>query len=118
MATNRTATAKWKNLRRRVITTARGRGQNTCPLCHRILHWDTYQQPLSPEVDHIIPVSRGGTDDETNLRVICRHCNGSRGNREDVKTPGGKYITHVEKIGNATVTHFSDGSTGTNLIDW
>jgi 5-methylcytosine-specific restriction endonuclease McrA len=32
-------------------------------------------------VDHIIPVSKGGTNDESNLRWMCRHCNCSRGNR-------------------------------------
>lgn len=34
-------------------------------------------------LDHIIPWSRGGPDMVENLRVLCRSCNSSRGNRED-----------------------------------
>ena len=34
-------------------------------------------------IDHILPVSRGGTNDESNLRVLCSECNIGRGNRYD-----------------------------------
>ena len=33
------------------------------------------------EVDHIIPVSRGGTDDIDNLRTSCFKCNRGKGDR-------------------------------------
>jgi hypothetical protein len=38
-------------------------------------------------VDHRIPVSRGGTDDESNLVTACEDCNRSKGNmsEEDFK---------------------------------
>ncbi|WP_372628302.1 HNH endonuclease [Glutamicibacter halophytocola] len=32
-------------------------------------------------MDHIIPSAMGGTDDESNLWVICRRCNQSKGKR-------------------------------------
>ena len=35
----------------------------------------------SPEIDHIIPVIRGGTDDEINLRRLCKPCNLEKGAR-------------------------------------
>ena len=31
------------------------------------------------EVDHVIPVSRGGTDDLKNLKTSCRECNRGKG---------------------------------------
>jgi 5-methylcytosine-specific restriction protein A len=31
--------------------------------------------------DHIVPLSRGGTNDPSNVRVLCRKCNSSLGNR-------------------------------------
>ena len=40
------------------------------------------KKPKAGSVDHIIPVSKGGTDDESNLRWMCRSCNCARGNRE------------------------------------
>lgn len=33
------------------------------------------------EVDHIVPRSRGGTDDLDNLQTLCRTCNRRKGNR-------------------------------------
>jgi len=31
------------------------------------------------EIDHIIPVIKGGTDDKNNLALLCRKCNRSKG---------------------------------------
>ena len=31
------------------------------------------------EIDHIVPFSQGGPDDETNLQVLCRDCNSDKG---------------------------------------
>lgn len=34
-------------------------------------------------IDHIVPRSKGGTDDPSNLRVLCGYCNSQRCNRTD-----------------------------------
>lgn len=34
-------------------------------------------------IDHIVPIVHGGTDDYTNLRVLCRPCNSSKGPRPE-----------------------------------
>ena len=35
------------------------------------------------EIDHIKPVSRGGTDEISNLQILCKHCNCSKGAKYD-----------------------------------
>jgi hypothetical protein len=44
-------------------------GVDPCAIC------GTYQRPT---VDHIVPRSRGGTDDPANLRPLCVWCNSVR----------------------------------------
>lgn len=34
--------------------------------------------PENLEVDHIVPVSRGGTNEESNLQPLCRSCNSTK----------------------------------------
>jgi 5-methylcytosine-specific restriction endonuclease McrA len=49
----------------RDVVIARDRG--VCQYCGR--------RPRNPTVDHMLPVTRGGTNDETNLVVACKRCN-------------------------------------------
>jgi 5-methylcytosine-specific restriction endonuclease McrA len=32
-----------------------------------------------PEIDHIVPLAKGGTSEERNLQALCRRCNRSKG---------------------------------------
>ena len=51
------------------------RDNYTCCICHN----STYKEPnLLLEVDHIIPVSRGGLTVERNLQTLCWKCNRSK----------------------------------------
>ena len=60
-----------------IIRVAR-RDNNTCQICGRIL------LDREIEIDHIIPYSRGGTSDESNLRVTCLECNRKKGKRIEI----------------------------------
>jgi 5-methylcytosine-specific restriction protein A len=37
-------------------------------------------------VDHIVPKSEGGTDDESNLQAICRDCHAAKTANESAKS--------------------------------
>ena len=34
------------------------------------------------QIDHVIPVTKGGTNDKTNLQLLCKTCNVKKGNKE------------------------------------
>lgn len=52
----------------------------TCYLCHLTLAPDTDPfDPLSPTVDHVVALSRGGQHVLGNLRTACLHCNSAKG---------------------------------------
>ena len=59
---------------RRIV---RERAAGLCEYCHAIERW----QFVRFTIDHVLPVSRGGTDDLSNLALACRNCNERRGNR-------------------------------------
>ena len=56
--------------------------EDICGVCRRPVDKDLpHGLPDSPEVDEIIPVSRGGSPyDRTNCRLVHRLCNQRRGN--------------------------------------
>ncbi|MDE1854459.1 MAG: HNH endonuclease [Thaumarchaeota archaeon] len=67
---------QWDTIRREVIE----RDNHTCQLCGRthspreIEEWKKWHAYCGCEVDHIVEVDRGGTDDRANLRVLCSKC--------------------------------------------
>ncbi len=55
----------------------------------RILKRDGYKCCRCPntenlEIDHIIPLSKGGRHDEDNFQVLCRRCNRKKSNKFDL----------------------------------
>jgi hypothetical protein len=61
-----------RNWRERIKPAVIARDHGICWLCH---------QPGADSVDHVTPVSKGGTNDMTNLRAAHLDCNQSKGNR-------------------------------------
>ena len=77
----RTTTNEWRALRKEHREQAIEQGLTNCPLCNTWMNFEHAQLPNSPELDHIIPYAEGGTDEASNLRLICRACNGKRGGK-------------------------------------
>ena len=59
-----------------------------CSLCKSPVRPDEdVNHPRYPTLDHIVPRSRGGSDDPSNLRLACRQCNTLRGSNVDWVPP-------------------------------
>jgi hypothetical protein len=53
-----------------------------CGICKRRVDRDlVWPAPMSPSLDHIVPLSEGGPHRPENVRLAHLHCNVSRGNR-------------------------------------
>jgi hypothetical protein len=62
----------------------RERAQNRCGYCQ-----SPQQYVLGLlELDHIIPIAKGGADAEDNLWLACRLCNGFKGTQTHARDPG------------------------------
>lgn len=57
-----------------------------CQVCGKELTKDTVT------IDHIVPVSKGGTNDSANLQPLCRPCNTRKGNRPLSSVVGSAFL--------------------------
>jgi 5-methylcytosine-specific restriction endonuclease McrA len=58
------------------------RDHGRCQLCGHKLSMDTKRpDPRTPTRDHIIPLSKGGTHERTNMQLACDVCNVRKSNR-------------------------------------
>lgn len=67
------STSQWKKIAQRI----RERDQFTCQICGR----------YGNSIDHIIPRSAGGGDEEWNLQCLCTPCNSAKGGRNIINEP-------------------------------
>ena len=61
----------------------RERANRYCEYCHADERW----QFIRFTIDHVRPLSVGGSDEADNLALACRNCNERRGNRMDGRDP-------------------------------
>ena len=59
------------------------RADSRCEYCHADERWQFIRFTL----DHVVPQSAGGDDEEENLALACRNCNERRGNRSEAVDP-------------------------------
>jgi 5-methylcytosine-specific restriction endonuclease McrA len=53
----------------------------TCCSCGR----STREHGVLLEVDHIVPRSKGGSDDPKNLQTLCKKCNIGKSNKDQTR---------------------------------
>lgn len=71
------------NIPARIRKSVYARDGFACQLCSSPVRLDAdVNHPRYPNLDHIVPYSKGGSDDEANLRLACRQCNLMRGANE------------------------------------
>lgn len=66
----------WRRTRDRILL----RDQYTCQACHRVTH--------ELEVDHIVNVAQGGSDDDANLQSLCVPCHKAKTAQESLAGRG------------------------------
>lgn len=71
--------AAWKEARKRVIASK----DPYCAICHKYIDVElAAYEPMACEIDHIIPISRGGPPyDVDNLQMSHSRCNRQKGAR-------------------------------------
>jgi len=61
----------------------RQRARQLCEYCHTAEQW----QYVRFTVDHVVPLSQGGSDDMDNLALACFHCNRRKAGRVEAVDP-------------------------------
>lgn len=65
---------RWQKIRLRILS-------RDCGLCQECRRKGHVRQ--GKEVDHIIPQAKGGSDDESNLQLLCVACHESKTRRDN-----------------------------------
>lgn len=102
---------------RRFADKGGGAPENWTAIRVKILERDDYMCAYcgkkATTVDHLIPKTKGGTEDDDNLVSCCKSCNTIKGNRT-VKDAGFKFYKHYKynekQLSNANITRPSSSS--------
>jgi len=77
---------RWWRSKSKIVRAVYVRDGFTCQICgsHPVERGRPWLPDLSDiEIDHIIPVSKGGKDETSNWQVLCKACNRKKGNSVD-----------------------------------
>lgn len=75
----------------RLLEVTRG----TCLTCGVVLTWSRRLTKTSCTWDHVVPLSRGGRDDDANLVPLCHSCNTTKNNRTLVQWLGHDRVAEI-----------------------
>lgn len=64
--------------KRKLYVALRRRHGDTCHWCGKAMCFKTKLEPFSASIEHLIPRSEGGTDEQINLRLAHKRCNEDR----------------------------------------
>lgn len=95
---------------RELVARLRGTDGNACAYCLKEMDFRPTRKPTKATVDHVVPITRGGSDDESNLALACLACNMEKTDR----TPdeAGMRISNTATMSRVTVTSPSRPRTG------
>lgn len=69
------------------------------------------------EIDHILPVARGGGDDEANLWLSCRLCNSTKSSRSHARDPvTGRSVRLFNPRRQTWSRHFTWSPDGSHIV--
>lgn len=81
---------------------------HTCQLCGR----------LGTEVDHIVPLWAGGSDDESNKQLLCDECHDAKTKREATQRAGGHTNSTTLSLGHRVLSHSDNKSHISKEFKW
>ena len=84
--------AQRKTISPKIVLKVLKRDKHKCQICGKSPA--TYPE-LELEIDHITPVSKGGSNDMENLQTLCILCNRGKGNDESLEFEIAEKIDHL-----------------------
>ena len=101
------------NVSRLVAQRVRAQANNRCGYC--LTRQEYVPWPL--EIEHILPISKGGTDDEVNLWLACRSCNLYKSNQVQARDPvSGRLIGLFNPRNQVWQRHFQWSEDGVFIV--
>lgn len=62
---------------------------DVCRSCDQVMRFGKGGKGCHATLDHIVPRSLGGSDEEDNLQLLCNECNVKKGNKIEPRVDGG-----------------------------